>query len=93
MRLVIKIKEKTKSLNNEKSYGRLQEPSEMNDAEELENEEKTARLGAASDGKCKPERGDFACYMVDAPSSTQHSKGIIKTEPTKPQIGYRKGKK
>ena len=96
MRLVIKIKDKNKGLNKEKTYDRIIQPLEMNDEErsagELESEEKKARLGSAPDGKCKPERGDFACYMVDSPSSTEHSKGVIKTEPTKPQTGYRKGK-
>ena len=46
------------------------------DDEPLEKEGKETKPGAAPDGKCKPERGDFACYFSSENSRKKQPKKI-----------------
>jgi hypothetical protein len=60
-----------------------EDPTVLEDEKDLEKEAKETKLGAAPDGKCDPERGDFACYMSDseAKPSQIKPKPLTKTKP------------
>lgn len=96
MSLVIILKRKKERLNNEKTCAIVDKDELRNgDAsgdERLEKEGKKTRLGAAPDGKCQPERGDFACYMDDSSSGEKHSKSIIQNKTNTPGKGEKRGK-
>jgi hypothetical protein len=79
-----KIKVRIRTKTAEKPKDELPEAlldTWLDDDEDLEKEAKETKPGAAPDGKCDPERGDFACYMG---SEGKQRKTPTKPVPTKP---------
>lgn len=65
----------------------------LDDDEDLEKEGKETKPGEAPDGKCKPERGDFACYMSGEGKQKKTPTKTLGTTPTKTEAGKKsKGK-
>jgi hypothetical protein len=89
----IKVVIRRKAENNPEIENEALLDTWLDDDEDLENEGKETKPGAAPDGKCKPERGDFACYMDSEGKRKKTPTKTIGTKPTKTEAGLKsKGK-